>query len=371
MFNHFEEDPALEIDTPSNAARSERAAVAFRVASGMMASPDQSPALEVHMPSQQTKWSPVLCVSLLISWLSLFVASAIAQELEAAAPGFWRLVDRNAKVEKVAGGFRFVEGPVWSPEGYLLFSDIPANQIIKYVPGSAPAVFREPSGNSNGLTYDRSGRLLICEHTRRRVTRLETDGQLTVLAESYEGKRLNSPNDIVARSDGTIFFTDPPYGIPQGEKQELPFQGVYKMSPDGKLSLLADDFERPNGVALSPDERTLYVDDTARGHVRAFHVARDGSVSNGRVLAELKSDRKGGPDGMKVDRKGNLYVTGPGGVWVFDKTGKHLGTIVMSELPANCGWGDKDFRTLYLTARTGLYKIRLRVPGFITYPTRH
>jgi sugar lactone lactonase YvrE len=371
MFNHFEESPALEISTSFHAARPRRDAATLWTASDMMASSDQSPALEVQMPSQQMKSSQALSVLLLMSWLPSFVAPAIAQELEAAAPGFWKLVDRNAKVEKVAGDFKFVEGPVWSPEGYLLFSDIPANQIIKYVPDSAPAIFREPSGNSNGLTYDRSGRLLICEHTNRRVTRLEADGQLTVLAESYEGKRLNSPNDIVAHSDGTIFFTDPPYGIPQGEKQELTFQGVYKISPDGKLTLLADDFERPNGVALSPDERTLYVDDTARAHVRAFHIERDGSISNGRVLAELKSDRKGGPDGMKVDRKGNLYVTGPGGVWVFNKAGRHLGTIVTSELPANCSWGEKDFRTLYLTARTGLYKIRLRVSGFITYPTRH
>jgi YD repeat-containing protein len=316
------------------------------------------------------KLCQVLSVLFLMNWLGVFPAPAAGQELESAAPGFWKLVDKNAKVEKVAGDFKFVEGPVWSPEGYLLFSDIPANQIIKYVPGSAPTVFREPSGNSNGLTYDPSGRLLMCEHTNRRVTRLEPDGKLTVLAESYEGKRLNSPNDIVVRSDGTIYFSDPPYGIPQGEKQELGFQGVYRISPDGKLSLLANDFERPNGVALSPDERTLYVDDTARRHVRAFDVASDGSVSNGRVLAELKSDREGAPDGMKVDRKGNLYVTGPGGIWIFDPAGKHLGTILTPELPANCGWGDKDLRTLYMTARTGLYKIRLKVAGFITYPTR-
>lgn len=312
----------------------------------------------------------VLFVLLLMNWVPAFPAPAAPQELEAATPGFWKLVNKNAKVEKVAGDFKFVEGPVWSPEGYLLFSDIPANQIIKYVPGSTPTVFREPSGNSNGLTYDPSGRLVICEHTNRRVSRLDADGKLTVLAKSYEGKRLNSPNDLVVRSDGTIYFTDPPYGIPQGEKQELDFQGVYKISPAGTLSLLASDFERPNGVALSPDERTLYVADTARRHVRAFDVASDGSVSNGRVLAELKSDRQGGPDGMKVDRQGNLYVTGPGGIWIFDPAGKHLGTILTPEQPANCAWGGKDFRTLYMTARTGLYSIRLKVAGFITYPTR-
>jgi gluconolactonase len=294
--------------------------------------------------------------------------AAFGQQLEAASPAFWKLINKDARLEKVADGFQFTEGPVWNSAGFLLFSDIPANQIVKFVPGAAPTAFRTPSGNSNGLTYDRAGRLLACEHSNRRVTRQEADGSLTVLASSYDGKKLNSPNDIVVRSDGTIYFTDPPYGIRE-EQKELPFQGVYKISPEGKLTLLAQDFDRPNGIALSPDEKTLYVDDSARLHVRAFAVAPDGSISHGRILAELKSARQGVPDGMKVDRKGNLYVTGPGGVWVFDKRGKHLGTILMAELPANCGWGDADYRTLYLTARTGLYRIRLKIPGFITYPT--
>lgn len=294
--------------------------------------------------------------------------AAFGQQLEAASPAFWKLIDKDARLEKVADGFQFTEGPVWNSAGFLLFSDIPANQIVKFVPGAAPTAFRTPSGNSNGLTYDRAGRLLACEHSNRRVTRQEADGSLTVLASSYDGKKLNSPNDIVVRSDGTIYFTDPPYGIRE-EQKELPFQGVYKISPEGKLTLLAQDFDRPNGIALSPDEKTLYVDDSARLHVRAFAVAPDGSISHGRILAELKSARQGVPDGMKVDRKRNLYVTGPGGVWVFDKRGKHLGTILMAELPANCGWGDADYRTLYLTARTGLYRIRLKIPGFITYPT--
>jgi gluconolactonase len=305
---------------------------------------------------------------LLVGALAPRPPAAFGQQLEAASPAFWKLIDKDARLEKVADGFQFTEGPVWNPAGFLLFSDIPANQIVKFVPGAAPTAFRTPSGNSNGLTYDRAGRLLACEHSNRRVTRQEADGSLTVLASSYDGKKLNSPNDIVVRSDGTIYFTDPPYGIRE-EQKELPFQGVYKISPEGKLTLLAQDFDRPNGIALSPDEKTLYVDDSARLHVRAFAVAPDGSISHGRILAELKSARQGVPDGMKVDRKGNLYVTGPGGVWVFDKRGKHLGTILMAELPANCGWGDADYRTLYLTARTGLYRIRLKIPGFITYPT--
>ncbi|MCJ7501716.1 MAG: SMP-30/gluconolactonase/LRE family protein [Acidobacteriia bacterium] len=305
---------------------------------------------------------------MLVGALAQRPPAAFGQQLEAASPAFWKLIDKDARLEKVADGFQFTEGPVWNPAGFLLFSDIPANQIVKFVPGAAPTAFRTPSGNSNGLTYDRAGRLLACEHSNRRVTRQEADGSLTVLASSYDGKKLNSPNDIVVRSDGTIYFTDPPYGIRE-EQKELPFQGVYKISPEGKLTLLAQDFDRPNGIALSPDEKTLYVEDSARLHVRAFAVAPDGSISHGRILAELKSARQGVPDGMKVDRKRNLYVTGPGGVWVFDKRGKHLGTILMAELPANCGWGDADYRTLYLTARTGLYRIRLKIPGFITYPT--
>jgi len=322
--------------------------------------------LEVH--TMRTRYLS-LCLALVLVGTLANTPLLRGQQLEQASPDFWKVVDKDARVEKVAGGFQFTEGPVWNPAGFLLFSDIPANQIVKFVPGAAPAVFRTPSGNSNGLTYDRSGRLLMCEHSNRRVTRLEPDGAVSVLAGSYDGKALNSPNDIVVRSDGTIYFTDPPYGVPEGQKKELPFQGVYKISSDGKLTLLAQDFDRPNGIALSPDEKTLYVDDSARLHVRAFDLASDGSISNGRILGELKSPRPGVPDGLKVDREGNLYVTGAGGVWVFDKTGKHLGTIVMPELPANCAWGDDDFRTLYLTARTGLYKIRLKIPGFITYPT--
>jgi len=304
------------------------------------------------------------------SLLAASVSIARGQQLEAASPDFWKVVEKDAQVEKVAGNYQFVEGPVWNPEGFLLFSDIPANQIIKYTPGSVPTVFRTPSGNSNGLTYDRRGRLILCEHGNRRVSRVEADGSHTVLADNYEGKKLNSPNDVVVRSDGTIYFTDPPYGIPEGQKQELAFQGVFKISPGGKLSLLAKDFDRPNGIALSPDEKTLYVADSNRHHVRAFDVGRDGQISNGRIFAEMKSQRPGVPDGMRLDREGNVYATGAGGVWVFDKTGNHQGTIAMSELPANCAWGDEDNRTLYLTARTTLYKIRLKIPGLITYPTK-
>ncbi|MCW3978330.1 MAG: SMP-30/gluconolactonase/LRE family protein, partial [Candidatus Bathyarchaeota archaeon] len=195
----------------------------------------------------------------------------------------------DAAVEKVAGGFEFTEGPVWVPDGYLLFSDIPASTIYRWTPGSVSAeVFRAPSGRSNGLTLDREGRLLACEHDRR-LSRTEGDGSVVTLAERYEGKLLNSPNDVVVRSDGSIYFTDPPYGLPrQEEGRELDFNGVYRLAPDGALTLLDDSFDRPNGLAFSPDERVLYVNDSRRGHIRAFDVRADGTLSNGRVFAELR-----------------------------------------------------------------------------------
>jgi sugar lactone lactonase YvrE len=271
----------------------------------------------------------------------------------------------DAQVEKVADGFQFTEGPVWITEGQLVFSDIPADTIYKWAPGEGNAqVFRQPSGHSNGLTLDRQGRLLACEHDRR-VSRTERDGRVVTLAERYQGKRLNSPNDIVVKSDGGIYFTDPPYGLPgQREGKELDFQGVYRIELDGTLVLLDASFERPNGLAFSPDERVLYVDDTQRGHIRAFDVKEDGTLANGRVFAELESaDLPGAPDGMKVDVYGNVFCTGPGGIWVIAPFGEVLGTISVPEVPANLAWGDEDRRTLYITARTGLYRIRLQTGG--------
>jgi gluconolactonase len=264
--------------------------------------------------------------------------------------------------ERIATGFKFTEGPVWHPDGYLLFSDIPANRIIKWMPDGKPETFRHPSGNSNGLTYDRQGRLIACEHGNRRVSRTEPDGTITVLANQYQGKRLNSPNDAVVKSDGNIYFTDPPYGVDE-EARELDFQGVYRIAPDGTLTMLIDDFDRPNGLAFSPDEKTLYIDDSARRHVRAFNVLEDGTLANGRVLVDMAIAEPGVPDGMKVDTKGNLYVTGAGGTWVVSPTGKHLGTIVTPELPANCAFGDSDNKTLYITARTSVYRVRLKTEG--------
>jgi len=279
---------------------------------------------------------------------------------------FHHIVPEEAILEQVAGGFGFTEGPVWCGD-YLLFSDIPQNRIVRWrrlSEGPEVNTFRSPSGNSNGLTLDRSRRLIACEHGTRRVTRTEIDGSITVLAERYQGKRLNSPNDVVVRSDGSIYFTDPPYGLANmNEWKELPFNGVYRLAPDGELVLLVDDFDRPNGLAFSPDESLLYVNDTARQHIRAFDVKPDGGISNGRTLIEMEGAEPGAPDGMKVDSQGNIYCTGPGGFWIITPGGKSLGRIMPPELPANLAWGDADWKSLYLTARPSIYRLRLNIPG--------
>ncbi len=279
------------------------------------------------------------------------------------------IVPEGAKLERLATGFLFTEGPIWdAANGCLFFSDIPGNKMRRWTPGKGAETFREPSGKSNGLTLDKQGRLIACEHANRRVSRTEKDGTVSTIADRYEGKRLNSPNDVMVKSDGSIYFSDPPYGLTAefgvlGE-QELPFQGVYRLSPDGgTLTLLVDDFEKPNGLAFSPDESLLYVDDTDRAHVRVFDVNPDGTISNGRVFAELKGDEAGNVDGLKVDSQGNVYVTGPGGIFVFDPSGDKLGRIDVPEVAANIAWGDADWKTLYITASTSIYRIRLEVNG--------
>jgi gluconolactonase len=264
--------------------------------------------------------------------------------------------------EQIATGFQFTEGPIWRPEGYLIFSDIPASRMYRWDPSGAVTVWREPSGNSNGLTLDREGRLIACEHGNRRVSRTEADGTVVTLADRYNDRRLNSPNDVVVKSDGAIYFTDPPYGI-QPEQQEQPYNGVYRIRTDSTLELLADDLERPNGLAFSPDESVLYIDDSARRHVRAFDVRPDGTLTNSRVVADMDHPQPGSPDGMKIDEAGYLYVTGATGVWVFEPDGACLGVIVTPERPANCAWGDADRRTLYITARTSIYRVRVTAPG--------
>jgi len=282
----------------------------------------------------------------------------------------------SADVELVATGFQFTEGPAWHSDGYLLFSDIPANCIVKWTPPDRVETFRERSGTedcklrlcgSNGLTFDRQGCLLVCEHGNRRLTRTEHDGRVVVVADRYEGKRLNSPNDVVTRSDGTIYFTDPPFGTTDDER-ELAFEGVSRVDPSGTLHLLTQDLGRPNGLALSPDERTLYVADTLRRQYRAFDVRDDGSLGDGSVLIDLNVPGEWWPDGMKVDTQGTIYGTGPGGICVMAPDGRHLGTIRPPEQPANCGFGGPDNRTLFMTARTSVYRVELTVSGVRVHP---
>lgn len=260
-------------------------------------------------------------------------------------------------VELVADGFHFTEGPLWLPEGILVFSDIPADTIYR----ADKSVYRKPSGESNGLTLDAQGRLIACEHKNRRVTRTEPDGAITVLADRYDGKRLNSPNDVVVRSDGAVFFTDPPYGLPGGlggPHAELDFSGVYKIAPDGAMRLLVDDFDKPNGLAFSPDETKLYIADTDGNHIRVFEVGEDGALTKGRIFCELPV-----PDGVKVDVEGNVWATAFDGVRVYAPCGELIQTVTFPAPPANCAFGDDDSLTLYVTARAGVYRIRTTVKG--------
>lgn len=288
--------------------------------------------------------------------------------LDVRSPKLLDLIDADAELQQLGTGCEFTEGPVWHAEGkFLLFSDIPANQMKKWTAEEGITNFRVPSGKSNGLTYDKQGRLVAAEHANRRVSRTEADGTVVTVASHYEGKRLNSPNDVVLKSDGSIYFSDPPYGLTAeygvlGE-QELDFQGVYRLSPDGQtLTLLIDDFDRPNGLCFSPDESILYIDDTERMHIRAFDVQSDGTIANGRIFAEEEGD-DGVPDGMKIDVHGNVYLTGPGGIWIFDSSGEHLGVLQTPERAANLGWGGDDWSTLFITASTSLYSIQCKVSG--------
>lgn len=294
--------------------------------------------------------------------------------IEQHAAGLARIVDPQQTIEELAAGFGGpagpAEGPLWWHEGgYLLFSDIGNNRRMKWSPDGGVSVDQEPTNEANGLTRDRQGRLLACEHLTRRVTRQDPDGSLTVVAYNYHGRRLNRVNDVVVKSDGSIYFTDP--GMTRIES-ELDFCGVYRVAPDlGSIHLLVRDFVTPNGLAFSPDERTLYVDDTRRRHIRAFDLGPTGllELETDRVFATLHDDRVGVPDGMKVDTEGNVYCTGPGGIWIFDPAGTHLGTIVTGAQTTNVAWGDADWRTLYFTTWSTLGRIRMRIPG-IPVPSR-
>ena len=269
----------------------------------------------------------------------------------------------TGEIEQLATGFTFTEGPLWHPDGFFYFVDLRVNRLHKIVPGQAAELVLDPTGEANGTTFDLEGRLVMCEGGKRRIARMNADGQVEALVERYEGKRFNRPNDVVCKSDGSIYFTDPGLRVPL-DKRELPYAAVYRIAPDGALSLVAD-CEYPNGLAFSPDERTLYVANSRwAAYIHALELNDDGTLRRRRIFADMSSDEPDGvPDGMKVDVEGNVYCTGPGGVWVFAPDGRHLGTIRPPEIPANLAFGGTDRRTLFFTARTSLYATRVNVPG--------
>src|SRR2546430_5357887 len=286
---------------------------------------------------------------------------------QAESPKFWDLIDSKAQLSKVAGGFGFTEGPVWDERGFLYVSDEEQNKIYQVdMDGGKKDVIA--LGDPDGNAYDRQRRLIDCASVLRAVIAVTPDGKYTILADKFEGKKFNSPNDIVAGPDGAIYFTDPTLDLVKGEKQEIPFQGVYRLDDKGKVRLLTKDLSQPNGLAFSPDGKRFYVDDSEQRNIRVYDVARDGSLSNGRIFGEEPGGpHEGVPDGIKVDQSGNIFVTGPKGIWVWDPQGHHLGTIAMPEQPANLAWGDKDYRTLYITATTSVYRLRTKARGFVPY----
>jgi gluconolactonase len=316
---------------------------------------------------------------------------AAAFHLKAESPEFWKLIDRKSQLTKVAGDFGFTEGPVWDDSGFLYVSDEEKNKIYRvYLDGRKLDRQKEELvslGDPDGSTYDHNHRLIDCASVLRAIIALTPDGKYTVLADRFEGKKFNSPNDVIVGPDGALYFTDPTLDLVQGEKQEIPFQGVYRLgvhggvgggnhnerhdnerhdNDQGTVRLLSKDLTQPNGLAFSPDGKHFYVDDSAQRNIRVYDVVADGSFTNGRIFGqEPGGEHDGVPDGIKVDRKGNLFVTGPKGIWIWDPEGHHLGTIEMPEQPANLTWGDKDRRTLYITATTSVYRLRTKAVGFV------
>jgi gluconolactonase len=304
--------------------------------------------------------------------VALSVAGILAQnrggsprqfELKAESPKFWDLFVEGSQLEKIATGFGFTEGPVWDPHGFLYVSDEEKNRISRVFPDGRVETLLE-IGDPDGSTLDADGRLVTTASVLRAIIRVDPDGKYKVLAEKYEGKRFNSPNDIVVGPDGAFYFTDPTLDLPKGQTQEIPFQGVYRLGKDGSVRLLNKDLTAPNGLAFSPDGKRLYVNDTQNREIRVYEVGADMALQNGRVFGK-EEGRGGVPDGMRVDKKGNVYCTGPGGVWVWDSDGTHLGTVMLPESTANFNWGDADYRTIYFSSRTSVYRLRTKAQGFV------
>ena len=317
------------------------------------------------------KKTGLLLVAFLIagSFLSFRAAGPRSREFElrAESPQFWKLVPRDATLAVVATGFGFTEGPVWDSAGFLYVSDETLNKIFRvYADGRKEELLS--LGDPDGNTYDQQQRLIDCASVLRAIIRIDRDGKYIILADRFEGKKFNSPNDVVIGPDGAIYFTDPTLDLPPGEKQEIPFQGVYRLDAKGEVRLLTKDLTQPNGLAFSPDGKHFYVDHSAQRNIRIYDFKADGTLANGHIFAEEPGGKGDGvPDGIKVDRKGNLYVTGPGGIWIWDTQGHHLGTIVLPEQPANLTWGDADYGTLYITATISVYRLRTGTQGFVPY----
>jgi len=286
--------------------------------------------------------------------------------LQANSEKFWELLDRDAQPSTLATGFGFTEGPVWDPAGFVYVSDEEINKIFRVYPDGRKEELIS-LGDPDGNTYDRQQRLIDCASVLRAIIRIDSQGKYEILTDHFEGQRFNSPNDVVTGPDGAIYFTDPTLDLPAGEKQEIPYQGVYRLDASGKVTLLTKELTQPNGLAFSPDGKRMYIDDSKQRNIRVFDFAAD-QLINGRVFAEEPGGKaEGVPDGMKVDLTGNLYVTGPKGIWVWDPAGNHLGTIVMPEQPANLAWGDADYGTLYITAAHSVYRLHTKARGFVPY----
>jgi gluconolactonase len=288
-------------------------------------------------------------------------------KLTAETSSFWKLFDRNAKLTRVAGDFGFTEGPVWDPSGFIYVSDEVQNKIYRvFLDGRKEELIS--LGDPDGNTYDQQHRLIDCASVLRGIIAVTPDGKYTVLADHYEGKKFNSPNDVVSGPDGALYFTDPTLDLVEGQPQEIPFQGVYRLDGKGNVRLLTKDLTQPNGLAFSPNGKRLYVDDSEQRNIRVYDVGPDGALSNGRIFGQEPGGKNDGvPDGIKVDHEGNLFVTGPRGIWVWDPQGQHLGTIEMPEQPANLAWGDSDYRTLYITATASVYRLSTKTKGFVPY----
>lgn len=293
--------------------------------------------------------------------------TALTFALQAESPEFWGLVAHNAKLETFSKGFGFTEGPMWDRSGFVYVSDETLNKIFRVYPDGHKETLislDDPDGN----TFDLRDKLLDCASVLRAIIEVSSDGQYKILADHFEGKRFNSPNDVIIGPDGAIYFTDPTLDLPKGQKQEIPFQGVYRLGDKGDVRLLTKELSQPNGLGFSPDGKKFYVDDSEQRNIRVYDFASDATLANGRIFGTEPGDQDDGvPDGMKLDQQGDIFVTGPKGIWLWDPQGRHLGTIVLPEQPANLAWGDKDYGTLYITATTSVYRLRTETHGFVPY----